>query len=76
MGWGCEGEGLGGCEGEGEGVRGRVAPFGQVRLVVDENDHCAARLDPSTQAALTDLVQVIDVAPAAKAEQLQGVVQV
>ena len=35
--------GVGG-EGEGEGVRGGVAPFGQVRLVVDENDHSATRL--------------------------------
>ena len=43
MGWG-EGEGWGGGEGEGEGLRGRVAPFGQVRLVVDENDHSATRL--------------------------------
>ena len=39
------------------------APVGQVRLVVDQDDHAAARLDARTQAILADVLQVINVAP-------------
>eukprot|EP00964_Phaeocystis_antarctica_P019931 scaffold10999_cov63-Phaeocystis_antarctica.AAC.4 len=39
------------------------APVGQVRLVVDQDDHAAARFDPRPQAVLADVLQVVDVAP-------------
>eukprot|EP00964_Phaeocystis_antarctica_P008540 scaffold4611_cov57-Phaeocystis_antarctica.AAC.1 len=39
------------------------APVGQVRLVVDQDDHAAARFDACPQAVLADVLQVVDVAP-------------
>ena len=47
-----------------------------MRLVVDQDDHAAARGDARTNAVLADFVQVVDVAPAVEPEELQGVVQV